>query len=602
MNDPGPLSNSPGWQARKLALLLIVVFHAVALLEALHGYQAERRSSELLLSALSSSTAYQVGAALRNIDALVLDAKERLESKGTLSPSDAEHLAGRVKATPEVVDMLISNAKGEAVSLLNLGQTNAAFSVSDREYFTFWNEHPDRSGLHISVPITSRSTGRTVVPVSHVLKAPDGSFNGVVASAVTVKFLLDVLAAANNRDTASGVIFMADGTVLARVPRIGEGVEQRVPNVSWTDSFLFKQEEKTFDGRPRFVGLRPVGNFPILASSTLTVSEAMASWYRQMALIFSASALLSVSIFVLALLADRREHARQIMAETVKIQRDNLEIIVAERTKELADLAGRMKASNAELEQFAYVTSHDLQEPLRMISSYAQLLQKRYGGQLDANADDFIGFMVEGVKRMRRLIFDLLEYSRVTNKNHPFEEFDAAEAVEAALANLAAAIKESKARISLGGLPVIWGDRTQFIQLIQNLVGNALKYHHPNRAPHITITSEEEETGWCFTVSDNGIGIESQYFERVFKMFQRLHTRDQYDGTGIGLAICKKIVDRHEGHIWVDSVAGEGASFVITLPKLPPDAALNRFAEESPPAPAPTSPRRAGSDRTAPLA
>ena len=568
----------------------------------MHGYQAERRSAELLLSALSGSTAYQVGAALRNIDALVLDAKERLESKGALSQSDAEHLAGRVKATPEVVDMLISNAKGEAVSLLNQGLSKATFSVSDREYFAFWREHPNRTDLHISAPVTSRSNGRAVIPVSHVLKAPDGSFNGVVNSAVTVSFLLDVLAAANNRETASGVIFMSDGTVLARVPRIGEGIEPRVPNVSWTDSFLFKQEEKTFDGRPRFVGLRPVGNLPLLASSTLTVSEAMASWYRQMALTFSASALLSVSIFVLALLADRREHARRIMAETVRIQRDNLEITVAARTKELADLAGRMKASNAELEQFAYVSSHDLQEPLRMISSYAQLLQRRYGGQFDGDADDFIGFMVDGVKRMQRLICDLLEYSRVTNKNHTFEEFDAAEAVETALDNLAAAIKETEARISVDGLRVICGDRTQFVQLIQNLVGNALKYRHPGRAPEIAITSVEEEAGWRFTISDNGIGIESEYFEQVFKMFQRLHTRDRYDGTGIGLAICKKIVDRHEGRIWVDSVAGEGASFVITLPKLPPDAALNRFAEESPPVPAPISPRRAESDRTEPPA
>ncbi|HKO23820.1 MAG TPA: ATP-binding protein [Chloroflexota bacterium] len=224
-----------------------------------------------------------------------------------------------------------------------------------------------------------------------------------------------------------------------------------------------------------------------------------------------------------------------------------------------------LRRSNAELEQFAYVASHDLQEPLRMISSYIQLLQRRYQGQLDAKADTFIGFAVDGVTRMQRLINDLLAYSRVGTHGAPLVPTDCGEVVAGAIAALGAPIAETGARVIYGELPTVLGDATQLGQLFQNLIGNALKFC-TGVTPEIMISAERAGGEWLFRVCDNGIGIDPAYAERIFIIFQRLHSREEYPGTGIGLAICKKIVERHGGRIWVESQPGQGATFTFSLP------------------------------------
>ncbi|CAA7620883.1 Signal transduction histidine kinase involved in nitrogen fixation and metabolism regulation [Candidatus Terasakiella magnetica] len=229
-------------------------------------------------------------------------------------------------------------------------------------------------------------------------------------------------------------------------------------------------------------------------------------------------------------------------------------------------LLAKLDASNKELEQFAYVTSHDLQEPLRMIAGYAQLIDRRYRGKLDAEADEFLDFLVDGAKRMQGMIQDLLEFSRVERRGGEFVEFDAAEAMEDVLYNLQVALKESGGEVGVGELPRITADRSQFVRLLQNLLGNAIKYRHAERPPRLTVTAEAVGDDWVFAVTDNGIGIESQYFDRIFQVFQRLHTREQYPGTGIGLAICKKIVERHGGRLWVESEPGQGSTFRFSLP------------------------------------
>jgi PAS domain S-box-containing protein len=224
--------------------------------------------------------------------------------------------------------------------------------------------------------------------------------------------------------------------------------------------------------------------------------------------------------------------------------------------------------SNAELEQFAYVASHDLREPLRMVTSYLQLIDRRMGDRLGDEGHEFLTFAVDGARRMDHLIVDLLEFSRVGRHNRPFAAVSLAQAIGAALHNLGPIIEDSGSTIHLpdAPLPTVWGDEGELIRLFQNLIGNGIKYHLPDRPPVISIAAERQGEEWWITVADNGIGIDPAYFDRIFQLFQRLHRRDEYEGTGIGLPLVKKIVEHHGGRVWVNSTPGTGSLFGVALP------------------------------------
>jgi len=292
--------------------------------------------------------------------------------------------------------------------------------------------------------------------------------------------------------------------------------------------------------------------------------------------------------------------------EELEKHRQHLEALVEQRTAQLQKSMADLERSNRELEQFAYVASHDLQEPLRMVSSYTQLLARRYQDKLDADANEFITFAVDGANRMQRLINDLLAYSRVGTRGKPFEPMDCNSALGQALVNLSVAIEDNNALVTNDELPTVMADEAQLVQLFQNLIGNAIKFRseEPPRV-HISARLDTETRGrgdaetrrhgdaetrghgdaetrghgdsprhpitasprqWVFSVRDNGIGIDPQHHERIFVIFQRLHNRDEYPGTGIGLAICKRIVERHGGRIWVESEVGKGSTFYFTIP------------------------------------
>jgi signal transduction histidine kinase len=238
---------------------------------------------------------------------------------------------------------------------------------------------------------------------------------------------------------------------------------------------------------------------------------------------------------------------------------------IVEAKGKLEETVKDLERSNAELQRFAYVASHDLQEPLRMITGYTNLLSKRYKGRLDANADEFIGFAVDGANRMRVLINDLLTYSRVGSQGKKPVPTDCELVLRQTLAGLELAIEESAAKVTHDPLPTINGDDVQLGQLFQNLIGNALKYRNGG-APAVHIGCRRRDNDWLFSICDNGIGIDPRFAEKIFVIFQRLHTREQYPGTGIGLAVCKRIVERHGGKIWVESELGKGSSFYFTLP------------------------------------
>ncbi|KTD27961.1 CHASE3 domain-containing protein [Legionella maceachernii] len=244
---------------------------------------------------------------------------------------------------------------------------------------------------------------------------------------------------------------------------------------------------------------------------------------------------------------------------------DELKMNIQEKIKineQLNTTLDELQRSNTDLEQFAYIASHDLQEPLRVISNYTKLLEKRYKNRLDDDADDFINYIVDGAKRMQQLITDLLAYSRVTTKAKPCERVDPNLLLDDILAGLKELIHEKDVTIKYDKLPMVWADPSQLRQVFQNLIANGIKFC--TQKPVITITGKKENDCITFCVEDNGIGIAPEYQERVFEIFKRLHTRDQYPGTGIGLAVCKKIITQHGGDIWIESALGEGSKFFFT--------------------------------------
>jgi light-regulated signal transduction histidine kinase (bacteriophytochrome) len=224
-------------------------------------------------------------------------------------------------------------------------------------------------------------------------------------------------------------------------------------------------------------------------------------------------------------------------------------------------------SANNKLKQFAYVASHDLQEPLRMVASFTQLLERKYKDKLDQDANDFIKYAVDGANRMQKLISDLLLYSRITTSEKEFEEVDTATVFDQAILNLQQRISDTNAIITTENLPVLRADEFQVLQLFQNLIGNAIKYRKKTETPKIHVSCLSKDEYYEFAVSDNGIGIDMQYHDKIFVIFQRLHAKNEYSGTGIGLAICKHIVERHKGKIWFDSKENEGTTFYFTIKK-----------------------------------
>ncbi|MGW2219988.1 sensor histidine kinase [Nonomuraea sp. NPDC001684] len=277
--------------------------------------------------------------------------------------------------------------------------------------------------------------------------------------------------------------------------------------------------------------------------------------------------------------ADIREVARDVESMRTKIvfaleEFRKQHVVLREQAAGLDAQAEELRRSNAELEQFAYVASHDLQEPLRKIATFCQLLQKRYGDVLDERGLQYIHFAVDGATRMQVLINDLLTFSRVGRLYDDRKPVDLAESLDKALVDLSAVIEETGAEIERPDpLPNVIGDPTMLGMLWQNLVGNALKFRAPDRAPRIRITCEQRENEWLFSVTDNGIGVEAEFADKIFIIFQRLHSREAYSGTGIGLAMCKKIVENHGGTIWLDTGHTEGARISFTLPAVTDEGA-----------------------------
>jgi PAS domain S-box-containing protein len=352
--------------------------------------------------------------------------------------------------------------------------------------------------------------------------------------------------AKNYLDIAGVIIVIIDSDQKVRlINKKGCGIlgyeEKEIVGENWFDTFIPKRKrdevktafKKLMDGE-----IKPVEYFenPIL---TKDKEERIIAWHN---------------IFL-------RDEDSKIIA-TLSSGEDITER--KETDDKLRRLTSELKRSNADLQQFAYTASHDLQEPLRVVASFVRLLEKRYKDKLDEKAHEFIDYTVDGVTRMQMLIKDLLAYSQVSTKGNMFKTTNCSVALEEAIWNLHTAIEVSSTEITYDLLPTVMGDYSQLIRLFQNLIGNAIKFRG-SESLKIHISAEQKENEWVFSVKDNGIGIDPKFFDRIFVIFQRLHTRDEYDGTGIGLSICKKIVERHGGKIWVESEHGKGSTFYFSL-------------------------------------
>lgn len=371
-------------------------------------------------------------------------------------------------------------------------------------------------------------------------------FRATVESAPTAMVMID--------STGGIVLVNAETEKLfgySRDELLGQPVEMLVPNryrprhsEQRRDFFSHPEARRMGEGRDLY-GLRKDGReFPVeIGLNPIETDE---------------------GLFVLGAVVDITERKR--FEERMCRLNEELECRVRERTAALAQANEALELSNVELKQFAYVASHDLQAPLRGIAGFAQFLQMDYQGKLDGTADEYIGQIVDGAQRMQRLISDLLAYSRVESRARAFTPTDLAAVFDDAVSLLRAEIEEIGGEVTRGDLPIVVGDAAQLSQLFQNLIGNAIKYHSGDQ-PRVHVTSRRTCGEHTIAVQDNGIGIDSKHHERIFEIFRRLHTQEQYPGTGIGLAVCRRIVLRHGGRIWVESNTMNGSTFYFTVPE-----------------------------------
>lgn len=523
------------------------------------------------------------------------------------SPESAQAvLKSGMALVPELANIGLANLHGETIS-------SAILSVEPFNYASrlWFKKAMSDKRLVTGEYVVEKATGTWILPMACPILDSHNEVVRIVATGIDAKWIYDLALSSSLPSGTTFTFIDMNGNLLAQYPR-PEGNASMVS----ASSTLFKDMLATPAGSITSFGLDGVKRYLY----TTTIRDAQTS-YGIMALGFPATMIqdsvrdamaleitlvcvglgITLSTLLVGLHGKIVKPSRELLAGFLELSeghsthrlrelsggdevselfssfnsmaaeltahREKLEDLVTERTKELEKTAMELARSNHELEQFAYVASHDLQEPLRMVASFTQLLEDRYGDKLDQKAHQYIGFAVDGAHRMQRLINDLLTYSRVGTRAKPFEPVDLNETLAEVLKTLGREIERTHASVTVMKMPTIYAERIQMGQVFQNLLSNALKFHG-ERELAIAISARDDGGTWTFSVKDNGIGIEPQYFERIFIVFQRLHERDAYPGSGIGLSIVKKIVERHRGRVWIESKLGEGTTFHFSIPDL----------------------------------
>ncbi len=471
----------------------------------------------------------------------------------------AEIRGGHADRFAEV--LAVADADGRVVFHSKTAVPGGA-SVADRPFFRYFRDHPQDSlilGETEPGAVAQQWRFRLVRPI-----VKDGRLAGLVILTMRPDRLADFFHDLSLGAHGTAALLTLDRRLIARHPAPpvdAYGKPEDLPG-RWDGpgapaAGSFRMADAV-DGTDRTIVFQRLPDYPAVAvvGTSAADGDAALAPARGNILLLAAAFTAAATAFCLLLLGMESKARAMAAAQAHSAQAAQL----------LRETNARLERSNADLEHFAYVASHDLQTPLRTIASYAQLLGRRYRGRLDADADQFIDFIVGGTKRMGLLITDLLEYARVGSTGQALRPVAAETAVRAALANLGAAIAEAGAVISIGALPVVMAEPSQLVSLFQNLMGNALKYRHPDRVPQVAVTAEpDEDGGWRIAVADNGIGIDPQHFDKIFVIFERLETAAATEGTGVGLALCQRIAQRFGGNIQVDSAPNAGTTFVVAL-------------------------------------
>ena len=469
-----------------------------------------------------------------------------------------------------------------------------------------------RTGPYIQAGYLPPGGDKLVASAGTPLRATDGALLAVLGVTLDMSELTTIVQRRTGRQTTDDAFLINSAALFVTQPRLSPGVvvlKQGPQSLAVTNVLAGKEGAQTWTDYRKMTVLGAYRWIPELQLALIIKvdqieAEAPVRDVRKAFLIAGVAAFLAACVVAFWLVGlvtlplrrlakdahdigegnlDLRPSVRSRdeigrLAEALASMATNLKTTMASRDELEREIEGRkrmarkvssalveLQRSNLDLEQFAYVASHDLQEPLRMVASYTQLLSERYQGQLDDKAQTYIHYAVDGASRMQRLVNDLLAFSRVSTQGRPAEPVDSQASLKEALLDLAASIEESRAIVTNDDMPIVRADSTQLPMLFQNLIGNAIKFRG-EASPCVHVSARKNDGEWLFSVEDNGIGIEPQYADRVFEIFQRLHSRDEYPGTGIGLALCKRIVERHGGKLWFESIPGKGSTFYFTLP------------------------------------
>ncbi|SEH34981.1 sensor histidine kinase [Magnetospirillum fulvum] len=579
--------------ARKSAILVILVIAAMIGWQRFVSWQTAEHNAERLVSALTRAMEFQMDSNFRAIESLLTDAARRIDPDEWPRSDLVDWYADRLKSFPEASSLLVFDRRGRLANgvVTSSGFIEIAFDSSALDYVQKHLAAPRRGVIVIGRPLVGRFSKRPLVPFSMPILDGSGRLKGVVTIGLDSENLLKMLSSMMIEDAGGISLMSTEGVFLVRLPNPDGMIGQSAAKGALFRDHLSRSDHgvahvrSIADGNEKIIDYGRLEHFPVFATVGMTKRTAFAEFWQDTIWIVGSSLGLSILLFIFAARSDRHEaeveaalaesrtselrlsaanETLSTQAEELRTQTEDLSL----QSTELVNANAELARSNAELEQFAYVASHDLREPLRMISSYVDLVSRRYGASLDKDAVEFLGFARDGAQRMDTLIVDLLDYSRIDRKGEPIVPMALRDGLEPALRYLSVAIETCGATVTIDDIPadlMILGDRSQIIRLFQNLIGNAVKYHDPERPPRVEIGWKPAGEEIEFWVSDNGIGIEEQYFERIFGIFQRLHSREKYEGTGIGLAVCKKIVERHGGRIWLESTPDIGTIFHFTL-------------------------------------